>query len=122
MSCIGNLIWIILGGFWNFILWTFIGILWCITIIGIPIGLQCFKMARITFAPFGKEIYREKDSFKTIINIIWIVLGGFQLAIMHLISAFLLAITIVGIPFAIQQLKFAELALMPFGARIVKKY
>lgn len=122
MSCIGNLIWIILGGFWNFILWTFIGILWCITIIGIPIGLQCFKMARITFAPFGKEIYRERDSFKTIINIIWIVLGGFQLAIMHLISAFLLAITIVGIPFAIQQLKFAELALMPFGARIVKKY
>ena len=122
MSCIGNLIWIILGGFWNFILWTFIGILCCISIIGIPIGLQCFKIAKITFAPFGKEIYRERDSFKTIINIIWIVLGGFQLAIMHLISAFLLAITIVGIPFAIQQLKFAELALMPFGARIVKKY
>lgn len=122
MSCIGNLIWIFLGGFWNLITWTFVGILWCVTIIGIPIGLQCFKMARITFAPFGKEIHREKNSFKTIINIIWIVLGGFQLAIMHLISAFLLAITIVGIPFAIQQLKFAELALMPFGARIIKKY
>lgn len=122
MSCIGNIIWIFLGGFWNLITWTFVGILWCATIIGIPIGLQCFKMARITFMPFGKEIYHEKDNFNTIINIIWILLGGFKLATMHLISAFLLAITIIGIPFAMQQLKFVKLALMPFGARIVKKY
>lgn len=123
MSCLGNIIWFFLGGIWNLLSWTALGIFWCITIIGIPIGLQCFKMAGLTFAPFGKEVvYENNKDVNLIVNIIWMIFGGIEMAILHLLSAFFLAITIIGIPFAMQQLKFAKLALMPFGARVRRKY
>lgn len=118
MSCLGNIIWFIFGGFINFIAWSFVGILWCISIIGIPIGLQCFKMANLSLHPFGRKInYRGKFS-ATLVNVIWFFLGGIELAFVHIISAVFLAITIIGIPFALQQLKFAKLAIMPFGSII----
>ncbi|MDO4535499.1 MAG: YccF domain-containing protein [Clostridium perfringens] len=122
MSCLGNILWFILGGFANALGWLVIGCLWCITIIGIPIGLQCFKMASLQFAPFGKEVVTVNDSPENLIlNILWLIFGGLALAMANLVSAFCLAITIVGIPFAIQALKMAKLSLMPFGKEIVKK-
>lgn len=120
MSCLGNIIWIILGGFFNAIGWFLFGCLWCITIIGVPIGLQCFKIARLQFAPFGKEVVTNDDSSVSLfLNILWLIFGGLELCIANLISAFLLCITIIGIPFAMQSLKLAKLSLMPFGKEIV---
>ncbi|MEG2110585.1 YccF domain-containing protein [Clostridium sp.] len=120
MSCIGNIIWIIFGGFVNSLVWLFWGAVWCVTIIGIPVGLQCFKMARLQFAPFGKEIITTNDSGTSfILNILWVIFGGFTLCVANLISAFFLCITIIGIPFAMQSLKIAKLSLMPFGKEIV---
>lgn len=120
MSCLGNILWFILGGFVNALGWLLVGCIWCITIIGIPVGLQCFKMAKLQFAPFGKEIITVNDSTgNLILNILWLIFGGFALAVGNLVSAFCLAITIVGIPFAIQALKMAKLSLMPFGKDVV---
>lgn len=119
MSCIGNLIWMIFGGLIGDLTWCLAGILWCISIIGIPIGLQCFKFAALSFAPFGKDVVYRVTGVNFIVNIIWLIVSGVPLAIGHLISAALLCITIVGIPFAAQSLKLARLALMPFGAEIV---
>lgn len=120
MSCLGNIIWIIFGGFFNALGWFFTGCLWSITIVGIPIGLQCFKMARLQLAPFGKEVVtRDESSVSLLLNILWIIFGGFALCISNLISAFFLCITIVGIPFAAQSLKLAKLSLMPFGKEII---
>ncbi|MBU5365913.1 YccF domain-containing protein [Enterococcus devriesei] len=119
MSCIGNLIWMIFGGLIGGLTWCLAGILWCISIIGIPIGLQCFKFAALSFAPFGKDVVYRVTGVNFIVNIIWLIVSGVPLAIGHLISAALLCITIVWIPFAAQSLKLARLALMPFGAEIV---
>lgn len=120
MSCIGNIIWIILGGLVNSLVWLFWGVLWCITIIGIPVGLQCFKMAKLQLAPFGKEVVSTNESGTNfILNILWIIFGGFSLCIANLISAVLLCISIIGIPFAIQSLKIAKLSLMPFGKEVL---
>lgn len=119
MSCLGNIIWFIFGGLVGGITWCLAGILWCITIIGIPIGLQCFKFASLSFAPFGKDVVYHTTGINLIVNIIWLIISGIPLAIGHLISAFFLCITIIGIPFAAQSLKLARLALMPFGAEIV---
>ncbi|MEO1773244.1 YccF domain-containing protein [Candidatus Enterococcus ferrettii] len=119
MSCLGNIIWFIFGGLIGGITWCLAGILWCITIIGIPIGLQCFKFASLSFAPFGKDVVYHTTGINFIVNIIWLIVSGIPLAIGHLISAFFLCITIIGIPFAAQSLKLARLALMPFGAEIV---
>ncbi len=119
MSCIGNLIWMIFGGLIGGLTWCLAGVLWCITIIGIPIGLQCFKFAALSVAPFGKDVVYRVTGVNFIVNIIWLIVSGVPLAIGHLISAALLCITIVGIPFAAQSLKLARLALMPFGAEIV---
>lgn len=120
MSCLGNILWIICGGLMNSIAWLFAGALWCLTIIGIPVGIQCFKMARLQFAPFGKEVVETNDGAgNLLLNILWIIFGGLELCIANLISAFLLCITIVGIPFAMQSLKLAKLSLMPFGKDII---
>ncbi|MGM9925467.1 MAG: YccF domain-containing protein [Bacillus sp. (in: firmicutes)] len=119
MGCLGNIIWFILGGFFNALGWLCIGGLWCITIIGIPIGLQCFKMAKLQLAPFGKEIVTVNNGLGNfLLNIVWLIFGGIPLAIANLISALLLAVTIIGIPFAFQALKMAQLSLMPFGKEV----
>ena len=120
MSCLGNIIWFVFGGFFNAIGWFLAGCLWCITIIGIPIGKQCFKMAGLQLAPFGKEVITKNDSgVNLVLNILWIIFGGFELCIANLISALFLCITIIGIPFAAQSLKLEYLSLMPFGKEIV---
>lgn len=119
MSCLGNLIWMIFGGLGGAISWLLAGCLWCITIVGIPIGLQCFKFASLSFAPFGKDVVYHTTSLNFIVNVLWLIFSGIPLAIGHLFSALLLCITIIGIPFAKQSFKLAGLALRPFGAEIV---
>ena len=121
MKILGNIIWFIFGGVVEGILWVFFGLLCSATIIGIPIGKQCFKIAGMQFAPFGKEIVEKNDSpLGLIANIIWILLFGWELALANLVSALIFGITIIGIPFAKQSLKLAWLSLMPFGKDVVK--
>ncbi|MBG9984299.1 YccF domain-containing protein [Aerococcaceae bacterium DSM 111022] len=119
MSCLGNIIWFIFGGFVSFISWAFIGLLLCLTIIGIPLGIQCFKMARLSAAPFGKEVYVNPSGGSLLINILWIIFGGLPLATSYIASGIVLCLTIIGIPFGIQQFKMVALALFPFGAEVL---
>ena len=118
MNLIGNLVFFIFGGFIIFFGYVLGGILLCLTIVGIPFGIQCFKLAGGVLAPFGREV-REKEppsgTLALILNIIWIILPGLELAIMHLCLAAFFAITIVGIPIASQHIKLLPLALLPFG-------
>lgn len=118
MSLFGNIIWLIFGGLLTGLAYIFGGIVLCITIIGIPFGLQQIKLGFATFAPFGKEIVETKNAgsgLNLLFNIIWIVLFGWEIAIAHLVHAIILAITIIGIPFAKQHIKLIPLALLPFG-------
>lgn len=123
MSVILNILWFVLGGFLVSLVYILGGIILCITIIGIPFGIQCFKLSILGLAPFGHEI-RETDppggALAVIMNIIWIILPGLELALIHLTLAFLFAITIIGLPFAVQHLKMTRLAILPFGFRVVE--
>lgn len=121
MKTLGNILWFFVTGIWSGLAWIIVGAIWCITIIGIPVGVQCFKLASLAFFPFKKEVKLEDGSpFNIIINIIWIALFGIELAVAHLVLGVLCCITIIGIPFGKQLFKLAELSLMPFGARIVE--
>ena len=118
MSILGNLIWIIFGGLISAIGWMVSGILLCVTVIGIPFGLQCFKIAGLVLVPFGKEVQvGDFGAFGLLGNIIWIFLAGWALCVHHLIWGLILSMTVVGIPFGVQHFKLAKLALVPFGAR-----
>lgn len=119
MGCLGNIIWFIFGGFFGGLTWILAGVLWCITIVGIPIGLQCFKLAGLSFWPFGKRVIYSTSTVSFLVNILWFIFSGFWLAVGHCISGVLLCITIIGIPFGMQSFKLAKLALMPFGAQVV---
>lgn len=131
MRIIGNFLWFILGGMIMGILWWIMGIICFISIIGIPWGKACFVIGQFTFFPFGKEAISRKElylvqdigtsSLGIIGNIIWFLLFGIWLAIFHIISAISCFITIIGIPFGIQHLKLAEIALFPIGRIIVEK-
>lgn len=115
MSFIGNLIWFLLGGFILGLGWFIAGILWCITIIGIPLGIQCFKIAGLAMCPFGRKVENNGRPMSFLLNILWICISGIELAIVHFVVGILFCITIVGIPFGKQHFKLAMVALMPFG-------
>ncbi len=122
MNFIGNLIWLIFGGFFAALGYIFGGILLCCTIIGIPFGFQCFKIAGLVLMPFGKKVVTRPGGdgcISLFCNIIWLLSGGLYTAFIHLVFAILLAITIIGLPFAKQHLKLMELSLMPFGKDVV---
>ncbi|MBP3568578.1 MAG: YccF domain-containing protein [Lachnospiraceae bacterium] len=118
MGCLGNIIWFLCGGILSGLSWMVAGILWCITIIGIPVGVQCFKLAGLSFFPFGKEVNYGGGAGSFLLNIIWLLVTGIPLALEHLTFGIVLCITIVGIPFGLQHFKLAKLALMPFGAEV----
>lgn len=120
MRFLGNILWFVLGGFINWISWIVLGVFWSITIIGIPIGTQCFKFARMSAAPFGKDIEFNESGGSLLINIIWLLLGGFVIVLEEISLGIIFCLTIVGIPFGLQHFKHAKLALLPFGARIVR--
>jgi uncharacterized membrane protein YccF (DUF307 family) len=118
MTLLGNLIWLLFGGLLSSVAWILAGLALCLTIIGIPFGLQAMKIGAATFAPFGKEVVAlpaARGTLQIVFNLIWIVLFGWELAIAHLVWACVLALTIVGLPFAKQHVKLIPLALLPFG-------
>ncbi|BAV09545.1 Uncharacterized membrane protein YccF, DUF307 family [Filimonas lacunae] len=122
MNVIGNLIWLIFGGFLAAIGYLVGGLVLCCTIIGIPFGIQCFKLAGLVLWPFGRQVTSNSDSngcLSSLFNIIWILCGGWYTALMHLFFGLLLFITIIGIPFARQHFKLLEISMMPFGKRVV---
>jgi len=121
MNLLLNIIWLIFGGFIVVLAYLLGGILMCITIIGIPFGFQCFKLAGLALAPFGSEIRETQPpggALSVILNVIWIILVGLSLATYHLLLALLFAITIIGLPLAAQHLKMTRLALIPFGFEV----
>lgn len=118
MSTLGNIIWLIFGGLIAALGYLIGGLLLCLTVIGIPFGLQSMKIGVATLAPFGKEVLEGQhanSTLRVLFNLIWLILFGWEIALAHLISALILTITVVGIPFAKQHIKLIPLALFPFG-------
>lgn len=122
MSLIGNVLWVLLGGgIILFVEYLIGGLVLCLTIVGIPFGVQCLKLALLALLPFGKEITHTKSAsgcLSTVLNVVWIVVAGLPLALTHLVFGVLWAITVIGLPFAKQHLKLASLALTPFGHEV----
>ncbi len=117
MRALGNIIWFLLVGFWTALVWLFAGVLLCITIIGIPVGMQFIKFAHLTVLPFGKKVVTSFGAHP-IANIVWILVGGLSMAVAQIVAGALLHITIIGIPFGKQCFKLASLAIAPFGAKV----
>ena len=121
MKVLLNIIWFILGGAVLGLIWFFIGVIWCITIIGIPIGLQCFKFSALLFFPFGKRIEYGNSVVSVFFNILWLIFGGLKTAVLSFLFGIIFCVTIIGIPFGLQWFKMAKLSLMPFGSSIVSE-
>jgi uncharacterized membrane protein YccF (DUF307 family) len=123
MSLLGNIIWLICGGLLSGLGHIFGGIALCLTIIGLPFGYQEIKIGIATFAPFGAELveYENANSpLYLVLNVIWLLTIGWVIAVHHLLWAVLLALSVIGIPFALQHLKLVPLALLPFGRGLVR--
>ena len=119
LGCLGNIIWLVFGGLFQALNWCLVGALWCITILGIPVGLQCFKFAGLCLWPFGKEVAWGGGAGSLLLNVLWLLFGGLWLAITAALNGVLLCVTILGIPFGLQCFKIARLALMPIGAQVL---
>ena len=119
MGTLGNVLWFIFCGLWSGLLWIFAGCLCCITVIGIPLGLQCFKFAGLAFFPFGKEVVYGGSAVSLLVNIIWLITLGIPMAITHAIWGLIFFKTIIRFAFGIHFLKFSKILLMAFGARVI---
>lgn len=118
MRLLGNILWIILGGLAIAIGWALVGLVLCITVIGIPLGVQCFKMATLTLTPFGKTVTYGGGIGSMLVNVVWVILVGWWMALGYVVAGVLNCITVIGIPFGLQSFKMAKLTLWPFGAQI----
>lgn len=119
---LGNIIWLVFGGLISALGYFVGGLVLCVTIVGIPFGLQCFKIGAVVLAPFGREIVSSSNNtgcLSLLFNIIWLLCGGIWTAISHIVFGVLLFITIIGIPFARQHFKLVEISLMPFGKKVL---
>lgn len=124
MTFLGNLIWIIFGGLLLFFEYILCGLLLCITIVGIPFGIQCFKLAFVNLAPFGVEFRNEElasGCLYTLFNIVWVIFAGIWIALTHLFFGVLFCLTVIGIPFGMQHFKLMNVAFMPFGKTYIRK-
>jgi len=129
MRTIGNLIWLVLGGFWMALGWWLVGLVMAISIVGLPWARSCFVIGSLCFLPFGREaISREEltgradlgtGPFGTVANVLWFVFAGLWLAIGHVVSAVACFVTIIGIPFGFVHLKLAACAVAPVGKTVV---
>ena len=119
MRVLLNLLWIICGGWISALGWVITGCLWCVTVVGIPVGMQCFKLSSISLNPFGKEVrHNDAGAGSFLMNVLWFIFGGLELALGNFVLGVLLCVTIIGIPFGKQFFKIASLALHPFGAEV----
>lgn len=121
MRTIGNVLWLIFVGLWTALEWVVAGAILCITVVGIPFGIQCFKLAGFSLWPFGQTVVRTGSSpvLGAIANVLWFIFAGIWIAITYVLAGLLLCITLIGIPFGIQAFKLAGLALTPFGRDVV---
>ena len=122
MKFLGNLVWLIMGGLLTAVMYWFAGLLMCITIIGIPFGVQLFKIGMLSLWPFGHELMPKSNDgscMQLVFNILWIVLGWWEIALTHLTFGLILCCTIVGIPWGMQHFKLALASLIPFGKEVV---
>ena len=122
MKLLGNIIWILFGGLFIALYYFLFGLLLCMTVVGIPFGLQLMKMAGFALWPFGHEVQagpQDSGCLSVCMNIIWIIFGGIEIALTHLGLGVVFCVTIIGIPFGLQHFKMALLALVPFGKTIV---
>ncbi len=119
MSVLGNLLWFLLGGWIVALGWLLSGVFWCLTIVGIPVGLQCFKFASLACWPFGREVVFGGGTVSLLANLLWLLLSGIPMALGAAGLGLAFCVTLIGIPFGLQCFKLAKLALMPFGAQIV---
>lgn len=119
-----NVLWVVLAGFWLCVAYVGAGIVQCMTIIGIPFGIQSFKLAGFALWPFGRVVVPRPDrsaGLSCVGNVLWFVLAGFWLAIAHAVTGIALCITVIGIPLGLANFKLIPLALAPFGRQIVTK-
>lgn len=122
MKLLGNIIWVVFGGLFLAIQYLLSSLLLMITIIGIPFGLQTIKLAGLALWPFGKEVRMKQSGagcLSTLMNLLWILLGAWLIALEHALIGLLFCITIIGIPFGKQHFKLAAIALTPFGHEVV---
>lgn len=118
MNTIGNFFWLILGGIVVAIMYYLVGLLMCITIVGIPFGVQLFKLGTYALWPFGREIVDgpgQPGCLSVVMNLIWILAGWWEIAILHAVFGLLCFITIVGIPFGTRHFQMAIASIFPFG-------
>ncbi len=122
MTTILNVLWLIFGGWISGLLWTLAGGILAITVIGLPWTPAAFRMASFSFWPFGRHIVDKPtgQELSLILNIVWLVFAGWWLALHHLILAVMLAVTLIGIPFALQHLKLAVISLAPVGKDVIE--
>ena len=121
MTFLGNILWVLSGGILISMYYFIVGLMFCMTIIGIPFGLQLIKIAGVALWPFGHDVVSDTNDggcLSIIMNIIWILAGGIEIAMLHISLGLLLCMTIIGIPFGIQHFKMSLLALVPFGKTI----
>ena len=122
MRILFNFLWLIFGGLFSAIGFWLAGVIWCITVVGIPIGLQCFKLSSISLNPFGKEVIDEGGAGSVLLNILWFFISGIELALTNALIGLILCVTIIGIPFGKQFFKIAKVALSPFGKKVVRTH
>ena len=121
MKGIGNILWLILGGLVVALIYFLVGVVLFCTIIGIPFGIQLFKLGEYALWPFGRELVNkpgEPGCVSIVMNLLWILLGWWELALVHLICGLVFCITIVGIPFGLQHFRMALMSVFPFGKEI----
>ncbi len=121
MKLLGNILWLVLGGLLIAMIYYAVGLLMCITIIGIPFGVQLFKLGTYALWPFGHELVdgpNQPGCLSIVMNLLWILLGWWQIALLHLGCGLLFCITIIGIPWGVQHLRMALATVFPFGKEI----
>lgn len=122
MTVLGNVLWLVLAGWWIAIAYVVAGVINLLTIIGIPFGIQAFKLAGYALWPFGRVIVTTEGGYGPLAvvgNVIWVILTGWELALAHIVAGVLLCLTIVGIPLGIASFKMVWLALVPFGKQVM---
>lgn len=121
MNSLGNILWLLLGGILVALIYYIVGLLMCITVIGIPFGVQLFKLGTYSLWPFGHELVDgpgQPGCLSVVMNIIWLLCGWWEVAALHLAFGLLCCITIIGIPFGLQHFKMCIASLLPFGKEI----